>query len=402
MKRINNLSKEFFFVFFIAGLFFVEFLFTLYTSYVGDNYVRYVGLYKLLFELFLIISIPFNKRPKIIFYGLLVIITTYIINQIVNPIFFDDIFHNFSKGSFYFLNRFLYVFIFILAFLGIKNKIEVAKVSVKIIEHILFINIFFMIFGVISNIEFFTSYPQSPLRFGSDGLFNKVNEVSYLYIIYILALYYRHIKKGEVIWKFIFVSLASLLLGTKTVILFLGLLFLFHFLFVSKYKKKFLIFVLPCFFVSVYYFKDIVSFIFNLSPFWSNLLNKYSLFSLVFSTRDLLVISNYHYVLENWSFINYLIGGPFYTESFTRTRMDIVDLLLHFGLISTIIYLFIIFKYFFYKNKNILNALSALLIFCGFLGGGLFLRVSAIVYMFLAFYVLNNQEAEISSKSLVN
>jgi len=390
MEKINKFNSDNFFVFFITGLFIVEIIFTVYSFYFNDN-LRYVGFFKLLFEAFLIIIIPFKRPSKLVFYGLILLIFTYGLNQIINPLFFKKIMFHFSKGSIYYLNRYVFIFIFILAFLGLKNKIQIAKQSITIIEHILFVNSFFIIFGVISNIEFFTSYPQSPLRFGSDGFFNKVNEVSYFYIIYILTLYYRCIKQESSIWKLIFITLSSILIGTKTVILFLSLLFLLHFLFVSKFRKKFAILAILPFLFLFYFFKDILNIAFNIFPFWRALRDNYSILSLVFSTRDLLVIENYHYVIDNWSLTNYFIGGPFYTESFTRTRMDFFDLFLHFGLTSTVIYLFIISKHFFYKNNTILNALSGILIFCGFLTGGLFLRVSAIIYMFLAFYVLNNE-----------
>lgn len=379
--------------YFVLGLFFIEFIATIFLFVFGFDKIRFVGVYKLILEGVLLLSIRLDKLPKTTLYCLAFIVITYIINQFLSPIFLNRLGFHFSKGSIYYLNRFLFIFVFILAFFSIENKKQVARTSVNLIGKILFLNTFLIIFGVISDFEVFKSYPYS-LRFGSDGLFNKVNEVSYLYIIYIITLYYSYLHKKTPLWKLLYVALASLLLGTKIIIFFLVAVCVVHFLFINKYKGTFRIIAIPIIFLFICYFNEILEFIFGVSPFWSDLRTQYSLKTLIFSTRNLLAFSNYEYIVNNWALTNYLVGGPFYSIDFTRTRMDILDLFIHFGLLPTIIYLFLISKYFIYKNRQILNTLCGLLILSGFLAGGLFLRVSAIIYMFLALYNLNDRYKE--------
>ncbi len=377
-------------LFFITGLFLMEFFTTIYIHYSNLNTTRIVGVYKLIFELFIILLIPFRSASKKIVLSVLFLSITYLINQLLNPLFLENLNYHLTKGSLYYLNRFIFIFIFILAFSSLKDGIETAKTIVKVIEYILFFNAILLIFGAVFSIPVLTSYPQSPARFGSDGLFSMVNAVSYLYSIYIFTLYYKYIKGTGKLWKLLFIIASCFFIGTKTILLFIGLLTLFHFLFVSLHKKKFRFVFIPGILLVTVFSNKILTYLFNLSPFWRQLGEDYSLLTLVFSTRDLSVIANYNYVMEHWTTLNYLIGGPFYTISFKRTLMDSIDLLLHFGILSSTVYIYLIVRYFFKKNTIILNCLVAFVIFCGFLAGGLFLRILPVIYLYLAVTVLHS------------
>lgn len=383
--------------FFVIGLFFIEILTTFLLYFLDLKNIRIVGFYKLLFEIYLLVSLFFIKLPKKLLYGTLIIIITYVFNQLLNPNFFQNIENHILTGSLYYLNRYIYIFLFIVVFFSLANKEEFSRKIVKLIETLLFINAFFIIFGALTHIDFFTSYPQSPTRFGSDGFFNKVNEVSYFYIIYITSLYYSYITSKKINFKLFFICFASFFIGTKIILLYNVLLLLFHLLFVSKYRKKTKLVIIPIVFFSLFYSKLIFEYLFLSSPFWTKLLEKYSVITLMLSTRDLLVISNYYYIIENWQAINYFIGGPFYTEEFTRTRMTLLDLLLHFGMISTLVYLYLISKYFFYKNRFNLTILTILIISCSFLAGGLFLRIPSLIYLFLTLVYLNSLSVRVKN-----
>ncbi len=390
MQLFKKLNKANILLLFITGLFLVEFFTTLYIYYSTANTTRIVGVYKLVFELFLFALIPFKSASKKIMLAVLFITITYLINQLLNPLFFENLNYHLTKGSLYYLNRFIFIFIFILAFSSLKNGVATAKTIVKVIEHILFINAIILILGAVFSIPILTSYPQSPARFGSDGLFSMVNAVSYLYSIYILTLYYKYIKGKGKLWKLLFIIASCFFIGTKTIVLFIGLLVLFHLLFVSVHKKKFRLVFIPGILLVTVFLNKILTYLFNLSPFWRQLGEDYSLLTLVFSTRDLSVIANYNYVLEHWTTLNYLIGGPFYTMSFRRALMDSIDLLLHFGILSSAVYMYLIVRHFFKKNTIILNYLVAFVIFCGFLAGGLFLRILPVIYLYLAVTVLQS------------
>ncbi len=366
----------------ITCVFLIEFITTIYL-YVGNvETTRISGLYKLTFEVILISFISFKKELGVQFKLLFLLIIIYLTNQLFNPIFFENITYQFLKGSLYYLNRFIYPFVFIFSFLSLKDNNKIATVSLAIIEWLLIGNAILMLLGLVFNIELFSSYAHSE-RFGYDGLFNKINETSYLYTILIAHRYYKTIHRKEKVYKLIIAIAISFLLGAKAILFFLGLLLLFHLIFIARFKQIYRIAIIPILTVGIIFFTDIASFLFKLSPFWENLGKQYTPTTLLFSTRDIMLANNMAYISQNWSFINYLIGGPYYTANFFNIEMDLPDLVLFFGVIGAIIYLILLKKIYFKNNTSLINSLLFLIVLTGFFAGGLFLSVMAMIYLYL-------------------
>jgi len=372
-------------VLFLIGYFLLEFFTTLYFYFVDNSSMRIVGYYKILLLIVLVLSVKKNKLPKPIVYWVLTLFILFSINQIVmSPVFMEHITANVLKGGFYYFIRFISIFIFIMAFVSWGNTAIISIKLLKWIEKILIFNTFFMLIGFLFEVKVFKSYHFTSARFGYDGLFNKVNEVSYFYIILIANLYHQYIKTKKKLLLLMYVTSVSLLLGTKTVLLFLGLLLLFHVIFIAKHAKIYRYLVAVPILLVVVYFKKIMQYGFSLFPFWEKLSTKYSLTTMLFSTRDLAFYRTLDYFQEYWLWINYCIGGPFYTLNFHRSEMDGVDVFIFFGVFGTLLYLYLMAIYFFQKKNTLQNGLVAIVFISGFLGGGLLLSMLAVVYLYMS------------------
>lgn len=387
----------------IVLVFLIEFALTLYLNYESVKSTRLVGFYKIILQIIIISSITYRNINRPLLYFIISIFLIFLINQIIlNPIFFDTIEFQLKKGSLYYFDRYIYIYLFIVAFLTWKKNIYITKTLIKIIEIILLFNSVLMIIGFCFDINLFESYPNSS-RFGYDGLFNKVNETSYLYIMYISYLYYQVINKIRKWPILIFMIGVSLLMGTKTILLFLALLFVYHCTMIIKYKNYCRIAIIVLSIVFFLFFKQIMYFYFDLFPFWNHLQAKHGLTTLLFSKRDLLFLDNVEYIKVFWNYINYIIGGPYYSSDFLLTQMDSIDLFLFFGILGVALYSFFIGKMFFEKNNNIKNSLMIIIFFCGLIGGGLLLSTMSMIYLFLIskYMSLNPQkEGSISERKV--
>lgn len=367
----------------LALIFIIEFIATFLLNILNFESTRVTGYYKIGLQLFFLSTIFFNKILLKIIYSIAILASLVCVNQLIlNPIFFENLNFNFLKGSLYYFNKYIYVFIFIVAFYSWKHKDIIVNYTMSIIEKLLIINSFFILMGFFFEISFFKSYHPDSIRFGYDGFFNKVNEVSYLYMIFLLNLYHSAIKKHKRKFLFGYIIFISLLLGTKVIILFLGLLSLFHLLVVIKLHKRYKILLSTLILIVLVFIKTILNFLFNLFPFWEKLNDEYSLITLLSSKRNLLVLDNIEYFKNNWTWLNYFIGGSFYTENFAFCQMDFFDPFMIFGATGVIIYMFLIKKYFFDKRNTIKNGLLIIIFICGTFAGGLLLSTMSMVYLF--------------------
>jgi len=399
MYKISKLNNENFFVFFIVGLFFIEFFTTIFTYFLELRTVRIVGVYKLIFQCFLILTISYRKIPKLISFLTLSLILIFCINQLYNPILSKTSTAQILTGSIYYFDRYFFIFIFIIAFKTNNINNGTIKKILKYIKYILFINAIIIIFGALTGIDFFTSYPHSLSRFGSDGLFNKVNEVSFIYMIFITHLYLEFLKDKSKLPLLLFIIISTLFIGTKTIFLFLFLFLAFHFVFVLGKQSKWFsaVSLILIVFLTAFY-KPIAELYFDIFPFWHELSEKHNLITLLLSKRDILFYNNLEYIKSTWEVVNYFIGGPYYTEEFKITQMDGPDLYLFFGFLGTLVYFYMFSKFFLNRKEKIRNALVIIILFCGLLSGALLFSVLSLIYLFLVIVPLNADNRFIEPK----
>ncbi len=376
-------------VWLILALFLVEFIATLLLQFGEPSKTRLVGVYKFFFQVVILLSIDYKNLNKKILYLFITLTLIFSLNQLLNPIFNKDFNWLFLKGSIYYYDRYIYVILFALMIYSRQDSDRIINKTLKIAEYILVANLALIIIGLLFKIDFFKSYPRS-IRFGYDGLFNKVNEVTFIYSIYLIYLYYKSfiIKSRKWIF-FIIVSIISLLIGTKVMLLFLALLFVFHFVVVYKKNKGLKVIAIGLILGFIIFFQKITYFVLELFPFWNKLKEEYGLMTLLLSKRDFLFYQSIDYMSANWRFINYFIGGAFYSNSFAISQMDGPDLFLFFGGIGTLVYLSLFVVIFMKKNNIIINGLILIILICGLLGGALLMSPLSMVLLFIVSYSLN-------------
>lgn len=383
MYKIISRYRNNFVITLIICLFIIELAPTLlrFQGYFATT--RIVGIYKIIFQLAILFLIDYRKLNKRLAYLIIMLSSIFTLGLVLNPLLKTEFNWLLLKGSIYYFDRYIFIFLFALMIYSRKDKSIIISKSLKYIEYILIANAVLMVLGFLFDLKIFESYITSS-RFGYDGIFNKVNEVSCIYSIYLIYLYYCVFITKTKHWSLLLtIALISLLLGTKTILLLFSLLFVFHFFFVIKNNKPLKIIVLVLLSAFIYFFEKIINFLFGLFPFWDQLQKKYGLLTLLLSKRDILLNDTINYVSQKWNGINYIIGGGYYTKSFAISQMDGPDLFFFFGGLGVIIYFLMFGMVFLKKNNTILNGLIIIVLISGLLSGGLLMSGMSMVLLFL-------------------
>lgn len=389
MFSITSINKKTVISLLIILLFLVEIIPTLYRFLDNFSVTRIVGSYKILFQILILFFIDYSNLNKKLLFFMSILVIIFSVSLLLNPLLINDFNWLLLNGSIYYLDRYMFVFLFGIMLYTRIDKFIIINNSLKYLEWILILNSALIVIGYLFDLKIFESYIRSS-RFGYDGIFNKVNEVSYIYSIYLIYLYHCSFITKTKHWSLFFsIAIVSLFLGTKTILLFLSLLFIFHFIFVLKNNKRFKLLIIVLVLVFIVFFEKIIRFLFDLFPFWDHLQEKYSTLTLLFSLRDVLFSNALDHIGVYWDNINYFIGGAFYDRSFAITQMDGPDLVLFFGFLGTIVYLIIFWITYFKKNNIILNGLISIILICGLLGGGLLMSGMSMVLLLLVSCKLN-------------
>jgi hypothetical protein len=305
----------------------------------GENFIHPITLFlKLVFLLFFGGIIIFNcniKKSFFLYLGSLFIV--FFVANIKWPLNLNngaDFYDSLVEGNIFYFIKYLYPFIFLKAFSLVKNKEETICRYFDILEKVLVVNSILVFFGFIFSIDFFQSYPHS-LRFGYCGLLERLF-VFYLSIIVMS----RKFLFEKIDLRFMILCLASLLSGTKGMLLFFALLILYYIC--TKRTIKRLLFVFGIFISMLVFFKPIVGFTLKLFPFWQPILDKYGYITFLFSTRDLTFKRTFEHLKIHGTLNNLFIGGVDFEKYFIE--LDFIDLFLFFGIIGGILYMVLLSK----------------------------------------------------------
>jgi hypothetical protein len=289
------------------------------------------------------------------------------------------------------LSRYLLFLILVCAFLYLKDQPSFDHTCKKIIETFFLVNNSLIVLGFLFDINIFSSYnPQDNLndmRFGYKGLIYGTNEVAGIYILGLSYCYretfkYRE-RKG---WLLFFTCLASLLTGTKATLIGLVVVTIFYF---AKYKfAKLVVLMVPA----------TVFLVIAVARNWESIKTKYLTFNIrVFESGDLLtflmsgrnsyIISNFDYIAAKWTFLNYLVG-----DGFLYSETDLLDLFFFFGILGCMLYLYVLTKIFFIKDRTIDNHFVFLLLLSIAFTAGHIIQ-SAIVPVSLLLYIFSAKPA---------
>lgn len=380
-NKIENLFKKGIIVF-IIFFFSVSFIAHLITFYNLNFPTRLTLIVNLIFELFLfyfLFKVGINKKT----YGyVIVLIVSFLIGQALLDFKFfklDALLYETIEGDILQINNYLLIFFFAAIFQKIKSKKEIVLKTLEIIKYIVYGNAILVIIGFIFEIELFKSYPHSE-RFGYMGLFQTNTFAQFIYIILITLVYKKfQINKKHLI-ELLIISLVALLLGKKAIILFLGLLAIYHFCFFNKYKTIFRITTILSIALIILFKDPIINQLVDWFPFWKRFDVNKNLLSVLSSLRDIRFENFLAFVDKNWTGLNYFFGGVNFPKS--RVEMALIDLYMFFGVVGLIIF-FNLFRSFFSKIaiKDVILLLFTLVI--ASLTGSFLVNVNLVIIYYL-------------------
>src|SRR5699024_7593234 len=182
--------------------------------------------------LFVSTGLLFQKKKE--FYYLLILTLSFSIGQYY-------ILDSFEQSSLAYFTK----YIFAIALFGFFS-VDFSRPKIKLLhifEYLLVINSVLILIGFLFEISFLQSYLGN--RFGYNGLLITTATGTYFHIIglcYFLMRYKKNILKK---WKFWLLVIASLLIGTKSIILALAAIGLFYiFTYLKSKRVKFSLFAL--------------------------------------------------------------------------------------------------------------------------------------------------------------
>ncbi|MFD2563567.1 hypothetical protein [Aquimarina rubra] len=238
--------------------------------------------------------------------------------------------------------------------------------------------------AAIFEIQYLQTYHFSE-RFGYMPLFSSQNEYSFIAITSIVFFYQKLLHKSSVknVLLLCITVIASLLVGTKVLYLFICLWFL-YILFNSLGKIK-SIFIISILILIIYFTKSY--WIVFLETYFKPIIYIYREKGLIDSLSSLRVSffeNRFNLQMEEFETINYLFGGQ---NLLFKTEMSIIDIVLFFGVLGAVLYFYNYWK--FVIKFLSLNRVS---IFYGW---------SVCILSFIAGYYFESYSAQIYSVSFL-
>lgn len=349
--------------------------------YLEFNFTRVSIFFRSFYELlfFGVILFSPNKNRSVFLLTLFAVFLTFCLGQIVFSLNVD-LQDSFAEKIFIF-NKYFFLFIIYFAIYKLQNFPDKFNDVIRVMERLFLINAYLTIVGFIFSIDLLRTYINQSYRFGYSGVFWVQNEASLFCFLSISYFYYKQFILGIKSKSIYVVLIASLVLGTKAIYLFLAMLLLFHFLYHSGIKTKVITALLT---VAIYWF---VSWFLKteqaemILAYFISKMNSEGLWYMLFSGRTMYLGEMQTKIIDHWSLINYFVGG---LDSF-MIEMDLFDLYLFLGLFGTIIYFILlfatIFKFTLLKPFNLFFLFSFMTL--ALLGGHFFTSVITALYLCL-------------------
>jgi len=305
----------------------------------------------------------------------------------------DDFYFNF-----YYLIKYIYPLLF-LTLLPTLNKNDIS-LAIRMFTIFIAVNSALIIIGGVFEIDLFRSYYGGP-RFGYLGLLLYHAEAGYIYFLAIMIIYHNvKEKKGKYNWLVALLCWSSMfMVGTKKSIGLALLFFLFVIVdnrqFIIKKYKASLVFFLSGIGLVIYFNQEILNSLSLKFKLLLDVYNKEGLITTFFSYRNENLISKiFPYIEENWSLINWFLGGPSFKNY--RVELELVDLFLFFGIFGIVIYSLV-----FIKIKNLFNSkyftfLTITLLLASFISGNFLASINSfIIYIFTILYLIKPNQHKI-------
>jgi hypothetical protein len=297
-------------------------------------------------------------------------------------------------------NKYLFAFIAYYFISELRNNKELITKLQGTCERIFIINSLLAIVGAIFRIQLFKSYLFMDYRYGYNGVIPAVNESSLFYFIALSFVYYKKFILGKKLkWSWLII-VASFLIGTKAIYLFIAALVLFHFLRVSSITNKILALLGITVFIAITAFLYISDFASPVVDYFVYLISEKGLESALLSGRDVYLQTRFFENQEYWNFFNYLFGGQ--DQLNYLIEMDLFDVVLFFGAVGSILYFVIFFRSIFsisFRKKFNIFFVVVYFIMAG-LGGHYFASaLNALYLVIFCLFIYNSDLKEPGAKA---
>lgn len=366
----------------------------------GSGFYRYGPIVKGSFEiLILIYAIITVNRAKANILGAIGILTgVFLIGQFFLSLNFQEI--NFTE-NFNTLFKYLFLFIFFLLAIDILKFQKQINILLLVYKRIIGLNAALIIFGFITNNKFLSTY-NGIYRFGYDGLIFAQNEASFIFIFALTIIYYRRFYLGIKEYFFWIVLVASLLVATKAVYLYIILLLLFH-IFQKVALKNIIIFVSGLTLFGYLLFSRLINEVLENS--WAvfvYMYNKGGLWNALLSGRDAFINEKLvPLITEIWVLPNFIFGGQDIIAHYIE--MGLIDLFLFFGILGCILYFFVFYKIFSFISFSIrFKIFFGICLFIIIATAGHFFESGIVGIHFIFLLLISRIKPQISTKETIS
>ena len=251
-----------------------------------------------------------------------------------------------------FLDKYLFVILALLYVNSLKNRQKYYSGFFNTFEKLILFNSVLIFIGLIMEVSVFETY-RAP-RFGFDGLLLRSGAATYIY--WIALFYFAHqifVLKRKKHLSGIVILLAAFLLGTKSMLLALGLLPIYFFVYFKWYRRKLVLFPLVVILItSFFWFSWVVDLYSQYSGTYQTVAENEGFATAFFSYRNVhLMEEMIPSIQEKWHWINYLFGGA--VDMHFRSQFGFLDLFYFFGIIGSALFLYIFGKAFITFRLNV-------------------------------------------------
>jgi hypothetical protein len=239
-----------------------------------------------------------------------------------------------TKSQWYYTAKFTMPILFWGVWSVLKNANYYGVVFVNQLFVFLTINAVFIIFGAVFGVSIFESYPLSG-RWGYSGL---LWHLSFHCISYGVFMLYLLDQKKKAWGSIVLFGLVLLLLGQKV-----GLLYVLLIVTVGVVTNRyFQMGIIASGVVLVGSAPIWLPYVVAISPFWENVYNKHGVWGVLLSLRNENIKNIWEIVSPLLSVFDVMFGGAIRFP--TRIEMMPFDILIYFGVLGLLLFVFLLFK----------------------------------------------------------
>ncbi len=295
-----------------------------------DNGISVYG--KAFVEIIAIIYILYSRKFYLDLLGIAVLmllpVIGYILTVGVSQVQYNDIYIILRESNKYIFSMLLFLYFSLL-------KIQWRFVF-SLIEIIFLMCATIVLIALVFNLDYFYTYGYG--RFGYKPPFAAQNEITFFWMIGITYFGYKYVNKRQnrTLLKLLLIITAAISLGAKAILLFVICFFLYLIFFhlrISILKKILFLTIIITAIVSYVYIS-------NSYYFFLDLYKDHGLLYVITSKRNVLIEERMLPLVNDWSGMNYLLGGLF--SNIPLVEMDLIDVLLFYGIIGTLLYVLLL------------------------------------------------------------